>query len=203
MSIDFLYNKAQHHVAKVILGFVFSSIPPSKGNLEYFGAWYHFGSCQAHPRKQHISGSCLEYDHTRQTHGWPFPQTPADKWPAISPTSKSLFCSACSGNMPSTGAMHSRFDRSAIAHESAVSARWFLRLALLSVLSCASLHSFSSLLVFWIPVFQVLWISIACLEAVVRTRDYWAVTIFDQFHWTIHHFWMSLFIRAFFKFAHL
>ena len=44
--------------------------------------------------------------------------------------------------------------------------------ALLPVLSCASLHSFSSLLVFWIPVFQVLWISIACLEEVVRTRDY-------------------------------
>lgn len=93
-----------------------------------------------------------------------------------SSTSKSLFCSARSGNMSSTGAMHSRFDRSAIAHESAVSARWFLRLALLPVLSCASLHSFSSLLVFWIPVFQVLWISIACLEDVVRTRDYWAVT---------------------------
>ena len=93
-----------------------------------------------------------------------------------SSTSKSLFCSARSGNMPNTGAMHSRFDRSAIAHESAVSARWFLRLALLPVLSYASLHSFSSLLVFWVPVFQVLWISIACLEAVVRTRDYWAVT---------------------------
>ena len=93
-----------------------------------------------------------------------------------SSTSKSLFCSARSGNMPSTGAMPSRFDRSAIALKSAVSARWFLRLALLPVLSCASLHSFSSLLVFWIPVFQVLWISIACLEDVVRTRDYWAVT---------------------------
>ena len=93
-----------------------------------------------------------------------------------SSTSKSLFCSSRSGNMPSTGAMHSRFDRSAIAHESAVSARWFLRLALLPVLSCASLHSFSSLLVFWVPVFQVLWIGIACLEEVVRTRDYWAVT---------------------------
>ena len=38
MSIDFLYNKAQHHVANVILGFVFSFIPPSKGNREYFGA---------------------------------------------------------------------------------------------------------------------------------------------------------------------
>lgn len=37
--------------------------------------------------------------------------------------SKSLFCSARSGNMSSTGAMHSRFDRSAIAHESVVSAR--------------------------------------------------------------------------------
>ena len=61
-----------------------------------------------------------------------------------SSTSKSLFCSARSGNMPSTGAMHSRFDRSAIAHESAVSTRWFLRLVLLPVLSCASLHSFSS-----------------------------------------------------------
>ena len=93
-----------------------------------------------------------------------------------SSTSKSLFCSARSGNMSSTGAMHSRFDRSAIAHESAVSAQWFLRLALLPVLSCASIHSFSSLLVFWIPVFQVLWISIAWLEEIVRTRDYWAVT---------------------------
>ena len=97
-----------------------------------------------------------------------------------SSTSKSLFCSARSGNMPSTGAMHSRFDRSAIAHESAVSARWFLRLALLPVLSCAFLHSFSSLLVFWIPVFQVLWISIACLEEVVRIRDYRAVALFKN-----------------------
>ena len=44
------------------------------------------------------------------------------------------------------------------------------------VLSCASLHSFSSLLVFWIPVFQVLWISIARLKDVVSARDYWAVT---------------------------
>ena len=40
-----------------------------------------------------------------------------------SSTSKSLFRSARSGNMPSTGVMHSRFDRSAVAHESAVSAR--------------------------------------------------------------------------------
>ena len=32
--------------------------------------------------------------------------------------------------------------------------------------------SFSSLLVFWMPVFQVLWISIACLEEAVSTRDY-------------------------------
>ena len=47
------------------------------------------------------------------------------------------------------------------------------------VLSCASLHSFSSLLVFWIPVFQVLWISITQLEESVRARDYWAVT-FNQ-----------------------
>ena len=38
MSIDFLYDKAQHHVANVILSFVFSSILPSKGNREYFGA---------------------------------------------------------------------------------------------------------------------------------------------------------------------
>ena len=95
-----------------------------------------------------------------------------------SSTSKSLFCSARSGNMPSTGAMHSRFDRSAVARKSAVSTRWFLRLALLPVSSCASLHSFSSLLVFWIPVFQVLWISIACLGEIISTRDYWAVTFF-------------------------
>ena len=38
MSIDFLYDKAKHHVANVILGFVFSSILLSKGNREYFGA---------------------------------------------------------------------------------------------------------------------------------------------------------------------
>ena len=31
---------------------------------------------------------------------------------------------------------------------------------------------FQVCLIFWIPVFQVLWISIACLEEVVRTRDY-------------------------------
>ena len=69
-------------------------------------------------------------------------------------------CSAPrSGNMPSIGTMHSRFNRSAIAHKSDVSARWFLRFALLPVLSCASLHSFSSMLVFWLPVFQVLWIN--------------------------------------------
>ena len=40
-----------------------------------------------------------------------------------SSTSKSLFRSARSGNMLSTGTMPSRFNRSAIAHKSAVSAR--------------------------------------------------------------------------------
>ena len=44
------------------------------------------------------------------------------------------------------------------------------------VLVFASLHGFSSLLVFRIPVFQVLWISIARLVRFVRARDYWAVT---------------------------
>ena len=77
----------------------------------------------------------------------------------------------------SAGTMPSRFDHSAVAHKSAVSTRWFSRFVLLPVLSCASLHSFSSLLVFWIPVFQVLWISIARLVRFVRARDYWAVTV--------------------------
>ena len=76
----------------------------------------------------------------------------------------------------SAGTMPSRFDHSAVAHKSAVSTRWFSRFVLLPVLSCASLHSFSSLLVFRIPVFQVLWISIARLVRFVRARDYWAVT---------------------------
>ena len=38
MSIDFLYDKTQHHVANVMPGSVFSSIPPPRGNRGYFGA---------------------------------------------------------------------------------------------------------------------------------------------------------------------
>ena len=49
-------------------------------------------------------------------------------------------------------------------------------MALLDGCSSYGNRSFSSLLVFRIPVFQVLWIRIARFVRFVRARDYWAVT---------------------------
>ena len=72
--------------------------------------------------------------------------------------------------------MSARIDCSAAAHESVVSTRsssWF---AFPLRLSCASFHHFLSLLVFLIPVFQVLWISSARFVGFAKARDYWAVT---------------------------
>lgn len=88
--------------------------------------------------------------------------------------------SSCSPESRFAGTMLARFDRSAAAHESAVSTRLSLWFALLLVLSCASLHSFSSLLVFLDSSFSSAMDSIARWVGFVRARVYWAVTVFEK-----------------------